>query len=86
MPDLASAILGLRGWTALAVVFLLPAPSVSDPAYWSFRLFAEALGGGMSSRLFQEARERLGLAYAIAGSLLYRWIEYRARVRGEFHE
>lgn len=25
-------------------------------------------------------------AYALAGSLLYRWIEYRARVRGEFHE
>jgi predicted Zn-dependent peptidase len=47
------------------LVFLLPSPSVSDPAYWAFRLFAEALGGGMSSRLFQEARERLGLAYAI---------------------
>ena len=47
------------------LVFLLPAPGVSDPAYWPFRLFAEALGGGMSSRLFQEARERLGLAYAI---------------------
>ncbi len=47
------------------LVFLLPAPNVSDPAYWPFRLFAEALGGGMSSRLFQEARERLGLAYAI---------------------
>jgi predicted Zn-dependent peptidase len=28
-------------------------------------VFAEALGGGMSSRLFQEAREKLGLAYAI---------------------
>jgi predicted Zn-dependent peptidase len=47
------------------LVFLLPAPRVSDPAFWAFRLFAEALGGGMSSRLFQEARERLGLAYAI---------------------
>jgi predicted Zn-dependent peptidase len=47
------------------LVFLLPAPGVTDPAYWAFRLFAEALGGGMSSRLFQEARERLGLAYAI---------------------
>jgi predicted Zn-dependent peptidase len=46
-------------------VFLLPAPSVHDPDYWASRLFAEALGGGMSSRLFQEARERLGLAYAI---------------------
>jgi len=47
------------------LVFLLPAPSVADPDYWASRLFAEALGGGMSSRLFQEARERLGLAYAI---------------------
>jgi predicted Zn-dependent peptidase len=47
------------------LVFLLPAPSVADQGYWPFRLFAEALGGGMSSRLFQEARERLGLAYAI---------------------
>ncbi|HLY83671.1 MAG TPA: hypothetical protein VKQ71_11830, partial [Acidimicrobiales bacterium] len=25
MPDIASSILGLRGWTALAVVFALPA-------------------------------------------------------------
>lgn len=47
------------------LVFLLPAPGVGDPGYWPARIFAEALGGGMSSRLFQEARERLGLAYAI---------------------
>ena len=47
------------------LVFMLPAPSVLDPDYWPLRLFAEALGGGMSSRLFQEVRERLGLAYAI---------------------
>ena len=47
------------------LVFLLPAPGVCDPDHWSLRLFAELLGGGMSSRLFQEARERLGLAYAI---------------------
>lgn len=47
------------------LVFLLPGVAVLDPTYWAFRLFAEALGGGMSSRLFQEVRERLGLAYAI---------------------
>ena len=47
------------------VVFLLPAPAATDPASWTIRVFAEMLGGGMSSRLFQEARERLGLAYAI---------------------
>jgi predicted Zn-dependent peptidase len=47
------------------VVLLLPGVGVRDEAYFAQRLFAEALGGGMSSRLFQEAREKLGLAYAI---------------------
>jgi len=47
------------------LVFMLPAPGIADPDHWALRLFAEMLGGGMSSRLFQEARERLGLAYAI---------------------
>ena len=47
------------------LVFLLPGPGVHDEASWALRLFAEILGGGMSSRLFQEAREKLGLAYAI---------------------
>jgi len=47
------------------VVFMLPAHGVTHPDHWAMRLFAEMLGGGMSSRLFQEARERLGLAYAI---------------------
>src|SRR5581483_10979466 len=43
----------------------LPGVGATDPDYFAMRIFAEALGGGMSSRLFQEARERLGLAYAI---------------------
>lgn len=47
------------------LVLLLPAVGASDPDYFVLRLFAEALGGGMSSRLFQEAREKHGLAYAI---------------------
>jgi len=47
------------------LVFMLPAPGVTDADHWALRLFAEMLGGGMSSRLFQEAREKLGLAYAI---------------------
>ncbi|HEX3406536.1 MAG TPA: pitrilysin family protein [Caulobacteraceae bacterium] len=47
------------------VVFYLPGVGATDPDYFAMRIFAEALGGGMSSRLFQEARERLGLAYAI---------------------
>ena len=49
------------------LVLLLPAMGVRDQDYFAFRLFAEALGGGMSSRLFQEVREKRGLAYAIDG-------------------
>ncbi|HEX6858748.1 MAG TPA: pitrilysin family protein [Caulobacteraceae bacterium] len=47
------------------LVAFLPAPGACDDDYFALRLFAEALGGGMSSRLFQEAREKRGLAYAI---------------------
>ncbi len=47
------------------LVLLLPAPGARDPDYFALRLFAEILGGGMSSRLFQEVREHRGLAYAI---------------------
>lgn len=47
------------------LVFLLPTVGVAHPDYFALRLFAEILGGGMASRLFQEARERRGLAYAI---------------------
>lgn len=47
------------------LVLFLPGVGAGDPDYFAVRVFAEALGGGMSSRLFQEAREKLGLAYAI---------------------
>ncbi|MDE2355538.1 MAG: insulinase family protein [Alphaproteobacteria bacterium] len=47
------------------LVFLVPAPGLAAGQYWTHRVVAEALGGGMASRLFQEVRERLGLAYAI---------------------
>jgi len=35
------------------------------PTLFSLQVFANILGGGMSSRLFQEVRERRGLCYAI---------------------
>jgi predicted Zn-dependent peptidase len=47
------------------LVLMLPAPGSRDSDYFALRLFSEALGGGMASRLFQEAREKRGLAYAI---------------------
>lgn len=47
------------------LVLLLPAVGATHPDYFALRLLAEILGGGMASRLFQEAREKRGLAYAI---------------------
>ncbi len=41
------------------------APPYRNPDYFAMQVCAGALGGGMSSRLFQEVRERRGLCYAI---------------------
>ncbi|WP_424973686.1 M16 family metallopeptidase [Dinoroseobacter sp. S124A] len=43
----------------------LPGPGYRDPAIYTAQLHATALGGGMSSRLFQEIREKRGLCYSI---------------------
>lgn len=43
----------------------LEAPGWRDPGFYTAQIQATALGGGMSSRLFQEARERRGLCYSI---------------------
>ncbi|WP_172328090.1 insulinase family protein [Mangrovicoccus sp. HB161399] len=40
-------------------------PSYRDPGIYTAQIFATALGGGMSSRLFQEIREKRGLCYSI---------------------
>ncbi|SFQ17310.1 Predicted Zn-dependent peptidase [Roseivivax halotolerans] len=40
-------------------------PGYRDPAFYAAQIYSTALGGGMSSRLFQEARERRGLCYTI---------------------
>lgn len=40
----------------------------SDPEYYAAVLLATILGGGMSSRLFQEVREKRGLVYSVYGS------------------
>jgi predicted Zn-dependent peptidase len=47
------------------IVLAFEAPPYRHPDYFTAQLCAGALGGGMSSRLFQEARERRGLCYAI---------------------
>ncbi len=37
----------------------------ADPRRYAFVLLSNAMGGGMSSRLFQRVREELGLAYSV---------------------
>ncbi len=39
--------------------------SYLDPKYYTAQILAMILGGGMSSRLFQEVRENRGLAYSV---------------------
>ena len=47
--------------------FALALPGVSSrhDDFFATRIFADALGGGMSSRLFQTIREERGLAYSV---------------------
>jgi predicted Zn-dependent peptidase len=40
-------------------------PGYRDEAFYTAQIYAQALGGGMSSRLFQEIREKRGLCYSI---------------------
>lgn len=44
----------------------LPGFAASDPRVPALSLFVQAIGGGMSSRLFQELREDRGLAYSVS--------------------
>jgi predicted Zn-dependent peptidase len=47
------------------LVLAFEAPAYRHHNYFTAQILAGALGGGMSSRLFQEVRERRGLCYAI---------------------
>jgi predicted Zn-dependent peptidase len=47
------------------IVLGFPSVGYSDPDYYPTLLLSTLLGGGMSSRLFQEIREKRGLVYSI---------------------
>ena len=69
-PPAAAAFVGgdrveARRLEQAHLVLLMPGVGARHEDYFAFRLFAEILGGGMSSRLFQSVREDKGLAYAI---------------------
>lgn len=52
------------------LAFAYPGLASDDRAAPALSLFAQAVGGGMSSRLFQELREERGLAYSV-----YSWTQ-----------
>ena len=47
------------------VVIGFESASYNDPVTYAAHVFSNVVGGGMSSRLFQEVREKRGLAYTI---------------------
>jgi predicted Zn-dependent peptidase len=47
-----------------------PGIAVADPRRYTAYMLSSLLGGGMSSRLFQNIRERQGLAYSVSSELM----------------
>lgn len=45
------------------------APGIRDNRIYAAQIYSMLLGGGMTSRLFQEAREKRGLCYSISASI-----------------
>lgn len=58
-----------KGIDQAHLVFGFHCPTLSDKNRHAMELFDSILGGGMSSRLFQEVREKKGLCYAIKSNL-----------------
>ena len=54
-----------RGLEQAHVILGFEAPSCADDDYYAMQVLCGILGGGMSSRLFQEVREKRGLCYSI---------------------
>ncbi len=68
-PEVASYVGGVhiedRQLEQLHLTFGWPGVSYHDDRYYAHQLYSTILGGGMSSRLFQEVREHRGLAYSV---------------------
>ena len=59
------SLLVARDLEQVHLCLALDAFGYQDPDLFPLQVFAAALGGGMSSRLFQEAREKRGLCYSV---------------------
>jgi predicted Zn-dependent peptidase len=62
-------LLRRRGLEQAHVCLGMPAPAFTSPRRYASSVLDVVIGGGMSSRLFQEVREKRGLAYSIGSSL-----------------
>jgi len=72
-------LLRRRGLEQAHVCLGVPAPAFTSPRRFTSSVLDVVLGGGMSSRLFQQVREKRGLAYTIGSSLhAYRHGGYQA--------
>ncbi len=60
--------LSSRRFEQAHVVMGYQSPSYLEPDFYAAQIFSGLFGGGMSSRLFQEVREKRGLCYAIGSS------------------
>ena len=60
-----TAIHDRRDAEQLHLTLALPGITYQDPDYYAWQVAVGVLGGGMSSRLFQEVREKRGLAYSV---------------------
>ncbi|GAA3626065.1 M16 family metallopeptidase [Microlunatus ginsengisoli] len=70
--DTGQVVSRRRGTEQCSVVLALPGPAVFDDRRYPVGLLSAIVGGGMSSRLFVEVRERRGLTYGIdAGETSY---------------
>lgn len=72
MPDVAryegGSRLSTRKFEQVHVVMGYRSPSYRDDGFYEAQVLSGLLGGGMSSRLFQEVREKRGLCYSIYAS------------------
>jgi predicted Zn-dependent peptidase len=66
-PPESSGDVAVRGRPTEQAHICVGAPGLprSDPRRYAFGVVNDAIGGGMSSRLFQEIREKRGLAYSV---------------------
>lgn len=64
-PDARGVVVSQRPTEQAHVVLGTVGMSRRDPRRFAMGIMSSALGGGMSSRLFQEVREKRGLAYSV---------------------